>query len=161
MMILPRRSLLLASRHAARKRLLATISKTTINDMLLRSLSIYTLDAQVMGGSHSLLKKYPPFQLQSRLFSSGPGNLGNIFNQQQGQQQSYLEQFTVDLTKLAEEQSAKQDPIIGRHEEIRYVFGGLKRFCSRYDLPNILPLFPAVSVGACKFWLGEARTTPS
>ena len=55
-------------------------------------------------------------------FSSGPQNLGNIFNQGQGgQQHSYLEQFTVDLTKLAEDQHAKKtmDPIIGRHDEIR------------------------------------------
>jgi ATP-dependent Clp protease ATP-binding subunit ClpB len=57
--------------------------------------------------------------------------MGNIFDQQQ-EQQSYLERFTVDLTKLAEDQlgsnkasndptgsTSKMDPIIGRHDEIR------------------------------------------
>ena len=45
--------------------------------------------------------------------------MGNIFNQGQQQQQSYLEQFTVDLTKIAREKGSKMDPIIGRDTEIR------------------------------------------
>ena len=58
---------------------------------------------------------------QLRQFSSGPQNLGNIFQNAQNnqQQQSYLEQFSIDLTKLAEENEGKQDPLIGRHDEVR------------------------------------------
>lgn len=48
-------------------------------------------------------------------------NLGNIFNNTQGNSNSKpgetLEQYGVDLTKLAKE--GKLDPVIGRHEEIR------------------------------------------
>eukprot|EP00980_Cylindrotheca_fusiformis_P013675 scaffold3515_cov126-Cylindrotheca_fusiformis.AAC.24 len=63
---------------------------------------------------------------QLRSFSSSPPpppnghNLGNIFGQQP-RQQSYLDEFTVDLTKLAQESAEKKslDPIIGRHDEIR------------------------------------------
>jgi len=60
-----------------------------------------------------------------RSFSSQPPppaggvNLGSIFGERQ---QSYLEEFTIDLTQLAQEsasQKKKSDPIIGRHEEIR------------------------------------------
>lgn len=43
--------------------------------------------------------------------------MGSVFPGQQGEQQSYLDQFSVDLTKIAREK--KPDPIIGRHEEIR------------------------------------------
>ena len=49
-----------------------------------------------------------------RSFSS----MGSVFPGQQQQMQSYLEQFTVDLTKIAREKE-NMDPIIGRHEEIR------------------------------------------
>jgi ATP-dependent Clp protease ATP-binding subunit ClpB len=70
---------------------------------------------------------------QQRLFSSpppnGPQNLGNIFQQMNnnGEGESYLEQFTVDLTELARKQTDDDkssttnsiDPIIGRHDEIR------------------------------------------
>jgi len=60
-----------------------------------------------------------------RLSSKPPGgggmNLGNIFNNTQGNSNSKpgetLEQYGVDLTKLAKE--GKLDPVIGRHEEIR------------------------------------------
>jgi len=64
--------------------------------------------------------------------------MGSIFPGQQGQEQSCLDQFTVDLTKLAEDamntaetsrgkgspnkkkkKKKKMDPIIGRHDEIR------------------------------------------
>ncbi len=51
---------------------------------------------------------------------SGSGmNLGNIFNNQGANRKSgeTLEQYGVDLTKLAKEN--KLDPVIGRHEEIR------------------------------------------
>ena len=48
-------------------------------------------------------------------------NLGNIFNSAQGDSDKKpgetLEQYGVDLTKLAKE--GKLDPVIGRHEEIR------------------------------------------
>ena len=46
-------------------------------------------------------------------------NLGNIFNNQGANRKSgeTLEQYGVDLTKLAKEN--KLDPVIGRHEEIR------------------------------------------
>ena len=47
-------------------------------------------------------------------------NLGNIFNNAQNQNRKpgeTLEQYGVDLTKLAKE--GKLDPVIGRHEEIR------------------------------------------
>jgi ATP-dependent Clp protease ATP-binding subunit ClpB len=48
-------------------------------------------------------------------------NLGNIFNNQGGanyrKKGETLEQYGVDLTKLAKEN--KLDPVIGRHEEIR------------------------------------------
>lgn len=63
---------------------------------------------------------------QMRSFSSPPppppggaGNLGSIFGQQRTQ--SYLDEFTVDLTKLAQESAEKKklDPIIGRHDETR------------------------------------------
>ncbi|CAJ1946039.1 unnamed protein product [Cylindrotheca closterium] len=62
---------------------------------------------------------------QMRSFSSpppppgGPGNMGSIFGQQRTQ--SYLDEFTVDLTKLAQESAEKKklDPIIGRDDEIR------------------------------------------
>ena len=66
---------------------------------------------------------------QSRHLSSqppgggGPGgmNLGNIFNHAQNNQNKKpgetLEQYGVDLTRLAKE--GKLDPVIGRHEEIR------------------------------------------
>lgn len=63
---------------------------------------------------------------QIRSFSSPPppppggaGNLGSIFGQQRTQ--SYLDEFTVDLTKLAQESAKKKklDPIIGRHDETR------------------------------------------
>lgn len=71
-----------------------------------------------------------PSAMTVRRFSSQPPphNMGNIFGNAAGQQQqSYLEQFTVDLTKLAGEEkkkddnksTTKMDPIIGRHEEIR------------------------------------------
>lgn len=62
---------------------------------------------------------------QIRTFSASPPpppphgqNMGSIFGQRQ---QSYLDEFTVDLTKLAQESAEKKklDPIIGRHEEIR------------------------------------------
>lgn len=59
---------------------------------------------------------------QIRSFSSPPprggANLGSIFGERT---QSYLEEFTIDLTKLAQESAEKKklDPIIGRHEEIR------------------------------------------
>ena len=64
-------------------------------------------------------------QQQHRLLSSQPPgggmNLGNIFNnaKQQGNKKpgETLEQFGVDLTKLA--QDGKLDPVIGRHDEIR------------------------------------------
>jgi ATP-dependent Clp protease ATP-binding subunit ClpB len=68
-------------------------------------------------------------QQQRRSFSSppppppnGPQNLGNIFQQMNNPGgQSYLEQFTVDLTELARQKEEKSilDPIIGRHDEIR------------------------------------------
>lgn len=59
-----------------------------------------------------------------RSFSSQPPppgggvNLGSIFGERQ---QSYLEEFTIDLTQLAQDSASqkKSDPIIGRHEEIR------------------------------------------
>ena len=66
---------------------------------------------------------------QSRNLSSqppgggGPGgmNLGNIFSNAQNNQNKKpgetLEQYGVDLTRLAKE--GKLDPVIGRHEEIR------------------------------------------
>jgi ATP-dependent Clp protease ATP-binding subunit ClpB len=48
-------------------------------------------------------------------------NMGNIFNSAQGNPDKKpgetLEQYGVDLTKLAKE--GKLDPVIGRHEEIR------------------------------------------
>ncbi len=49
-------------------------------------------------------------------------NLGNIFNNANNQNANKkpgetLEQYGVDLTKLAKE--GKLDPVIGRHEEIR------------------------------------------
>lgn len=60
-----------------------------------------------------------------RLSSKPPGgggmNMGNIFNSAQGNPNKKpgetLEQYGVDLTKLAKE--GKLDPVIGRHEEIR------------------------------------------
>ncbi len=85
---------------------------------------------------HQLLSK--PYQLpyttfvpptalaqHRRLSSKPPGgggmNLGNIFNSAQGNSDKKpgetLEQYGVDLTKLAKE--GKLDPVIGRHEEIR------------------------------------------
>jgi ATP-dependent Clp protease ATP-binding subunit ClpB len=74
-----------------------------------------------MAGSSSLRLSTDSYQIRS--FSSPPppplgNNLGSIFGQRQ---QSYLEEFTVDLTKLAQESAEKKklDPIIGRHEEIR------------------------------------------
>lgn len=57
--------------------------------------------------------------MSSRGGGGGGIPMGNIFNQQQGQQQSYLEQFTVDLTKIAREKGSKLDPVIGRDSEIR------------------------------------------
>lgn len=55
-------------------------------------------------------------QVSHRNFASQP--LGNVMGgQQQQQQKSALEQFSVDLTAMAEQN--KLDPIIGRHEEIR------------------------------------------
>eukprot|EP00428_Durinskia_dybowskii_P012417 CAMPEP_0170210522 /NCGR_PEP_ID=MMETSP0116_2-20130129/4867_1 /TAXON_ID=400756 /ORGANISM="Durinskia baltica, Strain CSIRO CS-38" /LENGTH=240 /DNA_ID=CAMNT_0010461037 /DNA_START=123 /DNA_END=841 /DNA_ORIENTATION=- len=68
---------------------------------------------------------------------SGPQNLGNIFQQMMNPTgQSYLEQFTIDLTELARRKKNTKDgsgsssssdssnksmldPIIGRHDEIR------------------------------------------
>jgi hypothetical protein len=68
-----------------------------------------------------------PFSMmQHRALSSNPPggggggmNLGNIFNNQNANRKSgeTLEQYGVDLTKLAKEN--KLDPVIGRHEEIR------------------------------------------
>lgn len=67
--------------------------------------------------------------MQNRSLSSNPPpdsggggmNLGNIFNNQGGanyrKKGETLEQYGVDLTKLAKEN--KLDPVIGRHEEIR------------------------------------------
>ena len=62
-------------------------------------------------------------------------NLGNIFNnaQQNANRKTgeALEQYGVDLTKLAKEN--KLDPVIGRHEEIRRTLQILGKFvfCSR------------------------------
>ena len=56
---------------------------------------------------------------QFRYLSSG-ASLGNIFTHAQNQSTKpgeTLEQYGVDLTKLAKE--GKLDPVIGRHEEIR------------------------------------------
>lgn len=65
--------------------------------------------------------------MQHRSLSSNPPggggggmNLGNIFNNQNNANRKSgetLEQYGVDLTKLAKEN--KLDPVIGRHEEIR------------------------------------------
>jgi len=76
--------------------------------------------------SNTLPTMHHSKQLQQhrQLSSQPPGggmNLGNIFNnaKQQGNKKpgETLEQFGVDLTKLA--QDGKLDPVIGRHEEIR------------------------------------------
>jgi ATP-dependent Clp protease ATP-binding subunit ClpA len=54
--------------------------------------------------------------LNHRSFASQP--LGNVMGGAGGQQQqSYLDQFSVDLTEQAKDH--KLDPIIGRHDEIR------------------------------------------
>ena len=72
-------------------------------------------------------------QQHRQLSSQPPGggmNLGNIFNnaKQQGNKKpgETLEQFGVDLTKLA--QDGKLDPVIGRHEEIRRTLQILGKF---------------------------------
>lgn len=71
----------------------------------------------------------PLHDVERRRFSSNPpprgppggggSNLGSIFGTHP---ESYLDEYTVDLTKLAHDQFQKSktmDPIIGRHEEIR------------------------------------------
>ena len=66
-----------------------------------------------------------PILQQHRFLSSQPPpggmNLGNIFNNAQNNANKKpgetLEQYGVDLTKMAKE--GKLDPVIGRHEEIR------------------------------------------
>ena len=72
--------------------------------------SYYSMQQRLQ--QHRLLSSQPP---------GGGMNLGNIFNnaKQQGNKKpgETLEQFGVDLTKLA--QDGKLDPVIGRHEEIR------------------------------------------
>jgi len=69
-------------------------------------------------------------QLSSQPPGGGGMNLGNIFNnaKQQGNKKpgETLEQFGVDLTKLA--QDGKLDPVIGRHEEIRRTLQILGKF---------------------------------
>lgn len=58
--------------------------------------------------------------LSSKPPGGGGANLGNIFTHAQNQSTKpgeTLEQYGVDLTKLAKE--GKLDPVIGRHEEIR------------------------------------------
>jgi len=72
-------------------------------------------------------------QRQKRQFSSQP--LGNIFNPQQQQRVpgQTLEQYGVDLTKLAKE--GKLDPVIGRHEEIRRTLQILARRTKKQSCP--------------------------
>ena len=77
--------------------------------------------------SHGVLSTFSAYP-STRSFSSNSQPFTNIFNQQnqeQQQQQSPLEQFGVDLTKLAQEH--KLDPIIGRHDEIRRTLQILSR----------------------------------
>ena len=84
--------------------------------------------ASQSGKVENEMKLLKPSSTTFRSLSSGGGGfgggypgqpMGNIFNQGQQQQQSYLEQFTVDLTKIAREKGSKMDPIIGRDTEIR------------------------------------------
>ena len=77
---------------------------------------------------HVLSNRY--YDSSTRSFSSQPPqSLGNIFQQQQQppphHEQTPLQQFGVDLTKLAQEN--KLDPIIGRHDEIRRTLEILSR----------------------------------
>jgi ATP-dependent Clp protease ATP-binding subunit ClpB len=127
-MLSSRQSLRVASRHAAR------LQSAQRRALAMRSLSATTLATATptlttpSPYSFTMIGSATPSSVRS--FASS-GNMGNIFDQQQ-EQQSYLERFTVDLTKLAEDQlgsnkasndptgsTSKMDPIIGRHDEIR------------------------------------------
>ena len=121
-------------------------SSPAVNNMMQRSLSVVLPSmssisqhgsARNMMTSTTLPTMHYSKQLQQQhrqLSSQPPGgggmNLGNIFNnaKQQGNKKpgETLEQFGVDLTKLA--QDGKLDPVIGRHEEIRRTLQILGKF---------------------------------
>jgi len=120
-------------------------SSPAVNNNMQRSLSVlpsmssmipqYGSTNNIMT-SNTLPTMHYSKQLQQQhrqLSSQPPGggmNLGNIFNnaKQQGNKKpgETLEQFGVDLTKLA--QDGKLDPVIGRHEEIRRTLQILGKF---------------------------------
>lgn len=90
-----------------------------------RSLSVLLPSTSPSSSTVRSDRGWNSIQQQRHFFSSQPpnSNLGNIFqhaaqnsnnNTKPGQT---LEQYGVDLTKLAKE--GKLDPVIGRHEEIR------------------------------------------
>ncbi|KAL9181960.1 hypothetical protein ACHAXT_012303 [Thalassiosira profunda] len=115
----------------------AAAARSTMN-VARRSLSALPSDDALMSSSRTRQFTYgvanpgwtaPSHSLQTRAFSQPPGgggggpggmNLGNIFNNAQNPNKKpgeTLEEYGVDLTKLAKE--GKLDPVIGRHEEIR------------------------------------------
>jgi ATP-dependent Clp protease ATP-binding subunit ClpA len=111
-------------RHAAsrlpeaRTMAIKTAATRSLSTMWSSSMSVPSLLSTSSSSStcssslSSRTKSYPSW----RSFSSH--SMGSVFPGQQGEQQpSYLEQFSVDLTKIAREK--KPDPIIGRHDEIR------------------------------------------
>jgi len=104
-----------------------------------------------------------PFSMmQHRSLSSNPPgggggggggmNLGNIFNNQNNANRKSgetLEQYGVDLTKLAKEN--KLDPVIGRHEEIRrtlQILGKLSFRCILSCVMNSECIF-------CYHWISD------
>jgi len=88
-----------------------------------------SLPTWTASSTHSIIQQKQKQQQQRHLSSQPPGgggggpggmNLGNIFNNAQNANRKpgeTLEQYGVDLTKMAKE--GKLDPVIGRHEEIR------------------------------------------
>ena len=120
-------------------------SSPAVNNMMQRSLSVLPSMSSMIpqhGSTRNIMTNITlptmhyskQLQQQHRLLSSQPPgggmNLGNIFNnaKQQGNKKpgETLEQFGVDLTKLA--QDGKLDPVIGRHEEIRRTLQILGKF---------------------------------
>ncbi len=80
-------------------------------------------NAAIYSHQSNLLVQVPTTRTFSSPPPNGPQNLGSIFQQMNNPSgQSYLEQYTVDLTELARKKEGDKtilDPIIGRHDEIR------------------------------------------
>ena len=117
--VLPSMSSSMIPQHGSTRNM---ITSTTLPTMHSASTANYYSVQQGLQQQHRQLSSQPP--------GGGGMNLGNIFSnaKQQGNKKpgETLEQFGVDLTKLA--QDGKLDPVIGRHEEIRRTLQILGKF---------------------------------